>query len=368
MARQASQAKGGFFPVSLPALDAVLSRITIPADSLGKYYFCDPCMGQAEALAHIAAHYSANPKRVFGCELESSRMLDAQRRLPDCHLVGPANYLACEISPASFSMIWLNPPFDDEIGGGGRVEHDFLRHATRTLVTGGIMAFCCPEDTAKRYDTVRHFLTFYDNVSMIPFQPEHRKFREVVVIGQKVDEFASKSRYVGYDCKYSYEPLTYILPTGYYPFKFTKTELAEDELLAALALSPLNRLIESRPVRDLPSPPLALGKGHIALLLASGHLDGVVSPPDEPPHLVRGTARKIEYVKSIESEVDEEKGTDKTVVVKSERIVLTIRTLDGLGVIRTFADKPIDAVKQQSDTEQPCEDEQVKCSTRRRRR
>ena len=114
-----------------------------------------------------------------------------------------------------------------------------------------------------------------------------------------------------------------------------KIQLTDDELEAAFAQSPLNELLKPPVVGKIDSPPLELSTGHLALLLASGHLDGLVQPPGEPPHVVRGTARKAEYVKETERTV--EKGGDvsnKTVV--GEKIELIIRAVDATGVIKTF--------------------------------
>ena len=350
MARQKAQQVGGFFPIAIPALQEILDRIEPPSDNQ-KFYVCDPCCGEAEALAAISAHFHCDPRRVFGVELEPNRHAAAQLRLPTCQILGPANFLSCEISDHSFSFMWLNPPFDNEIGGGGRIEHDFLKHATRTLVAGGIMALCCPEPVALRWDVNAHFATFYEKISMVPLLAEHRHFNEVVVIARKVEDTISKSRYSNREVEYESRPLTYAMPRGYYPFKFQKSELLPEELAEAMKYSPLSRLIQSTPVPPLPSPPMSLGKGHVALLLASGNLDGMVYPPNEKPHLVRGTAKKLEYISSIEDESDEETGKEKTVVTKSERITLTIRTLSDTGLIQTFLDKPIDAVQQEKPDE-----------------
>jgi hypothetical protein len=38
----------------------------------------------------------------------------------------------------------LNPPFDDEFGGGGREEVKFVRQAMDLLVPAGILVLVCP--------------------------------------------------------------------------------------------------------------------------------------------------------------------------------------------------------------------------------
>ena len=47
------------------------------------------------------------------------------------------------------------------------------------------------------------------------------------------------------------------------------------------------------------------GIGHRAMLLASGHIDGLISPADEPPHVIRGTAAKDSYVASSDTNEDD---------------------------------------------------------------
>lgn len=131
-------------------------------------------------------------------------------------------------------------------------------------------------------------------------------------------------------------PGTYAIPSGPRPCRFEKLELTQAELVCALESSRLRRLLQPPDDPPLPQPPLALGTGHIALLLAAGHLDGVVQPDDEPPHVVRGTARKVSYVSQVE-ELDNTDGSTTTKTTLNEKIVLTVRAVGADGTIRTFS-------------------------------
>jgi len=44
-------------------------------------------------------------------------------------LLGPCSFEATRITRHSFSLVYLNPPFDDEFGGGGRAETRFVGQA-----------------------------------------------------------------------------------------------------------------------------------------------------------------------------------------------------------------------------------------------
>jgi hypothetical protein len=91
----------------------------------------------------------------------------------------------------------------------------------------------------------------------------------------------------------------------------------------------------------LPSPPLPLGTGHIALLLASGHLNGLVEPEAKPAHVVRGTCQKRSFVSEV-SDVENDDGSTTTRTIISERIDLVIRTVDRSGRIRTLSEGETD--------------------------
>ncbi len=74
------------------------------------------------------------------------------------------------------------------------------------------------------------------------------------------------------------------------------------------------------------------GIGHRAMLLASGHIDGLICPTDEPPHVIRGTAAKDSYVASCDTNEDNN-GNVTTRTVISEKPRLVIRVLDAQGNI-----------------------------------
>lgn len=106
------------------------------------------------------------------------------------------------------------------------------------------------------------------------------------------------------------------------------------DLQSALAASPLNAMLQPRPAAERPRPPLALGPGHLALLLAAGQLNGVVRGPDGSPHVVRGTATKVEELVSEETEQE-----GKSLVTRrkfTERIKLTVRCVLPDGKIVTL--------------------------------
>jgi hypothetical protein len=187
-------------------------------------------------------------------------------------------------------------------------------------------------------DARRHFNTYCENCTIVPFPEDHRPFNEVIVFGHKrmraqVDPWGSS--HIRWESVQAPQNFIYHIPPGAGPRTFQKVEPTEPELQRMLANSPLRSHLSAPADVPLPSPPLALGIGHVALLLASGHLDGVVHPDGQPPHVVRGTARKREFISDVTETVNED-GSTTTKTTISERIDLVVRTIDLTGKLRTF--------------------------------
>lgn len=332
--RLAGIVKGGYYPCPPEAVRGVGRLLSFSEGAL-----LDPCAGEGEALAVLAGTIGCPWNRTFGIELERERSQRAQQRLPESPLVGPASFFDMRITRQAFSLLWLNPPFDTNVQGT-RVEYDFLAHASDLLVPGGVLALIVPETVVERWylPIPRYLVEHFEHLAWLTFPAEQRKFREVAVLGTKrrrsvpFDAAVWPKVHTGplLDC-----PLRWVCPVAPGPKLFEKGGYTDDELREVLADSPLWRLTQPPPVRPPASPPLPLSKGHIALLLASGQLDGVVSPPGEAPHVVRGTAIKVAAVPEVVEETLPD-GAVKTTTTIRERIQLVVRAVESDGVIHTF--------------------------------
>jgi hypothetical protein len=274
----------------------------------------------------------------FAIELDDSRAETCRATLPDVKILAPASFFGCRASFNSFSFIFLNPPFDDSYGHH-RVEDQFLLTATDWLMSGGVMALVCPEDVIDEYSSARrHFAIYYENCMIVPFPEGHRPYNEVVVFGHKRARLRADQRGgSSWEAVQAPPGFLYHVPAGPGPRIFQKVEPTEPELQRMLTQSPLRSHLTAPQSAPLPSPPLALGTGHVALLLASGHLDGLVHPPGQAPHVVRGTSRKREFISDVtDTENPDGSTTRKTII--SERIELMVRTVDLTGEIQTFMD------------------------------
>lgn len=335
--RLAAQVRGGFYPAHEKAVAHAATFLQTPLNE--PFTMLDPCAGEGAALRQLGELLRCPPAMTYAIELDDDRAATLRASMPDAHVLAPADFFGCRASFGSFSFVWLNPPFDYSYGGR-RVEEQFLWRATDWLMPGGVMALVCPEDVVEEYSGARQHITrHYEHISIVPFPDDYRPYREVIVFGLKrpnpeADRGDSLTSWGTTEAPASFR---YHIPAGTGPRRFEKIEPTEPELQRMLAGSPLRSYLNSPSEPSVPSPPLPLGIGHVALLLASGHLDGVVQPEGKLPHVVRGTSRKHSFVSDV-TDTENDDGSTTTRTTVSERIDLVIRTVDCSGHIRTFSE------------------------------
>ena len=335
MARLMSQVKGGYYAAAPEAVAAVLERLRSPEQ--GDCLVLDPCAGEGKALRQLAAGLKAVP---YGIELSEDRAATVRESLPEGQALAPADFLRCAITYRSFSFIWCNPPYDYATGEEGRVESQFLERAVHLLADNGVLALVCPEDVANGCETVDFFQERFHEISAMPFPEEVRKYNETIILACKRKQ-PNATNCGGY-CwewleRWMQARIVYKLPPGERPRQFRKSEPTDAELARMVAQSPLRFHLQgpADKTNNRARPPMSPGIGHRAMLLASGHIDGLICPASEPPHVIRGTAAKDKYVASCDEHEDDE-GNVTTRTVISERPRLVMRVLDCEGNITTL--------------------------------
>jgi hypothetical protein len=143
--RLLGQLKFGFFPAAPAAVRALATHLSLAGDP-ARTAILDPCAGEGEALALVAAALGVDGPRVHAIELDDGRADAVRARLPGARVLGPCSFLAAAVG-RGFGLAYCNPPFDDELGGGGREELAFLSASTGVLVPGGVLALVVPRRT-----------------------------------------------------------------------------------------------------------------------------------------------------------------------------------------------------------------------------
>ena len=342
--RHAGQIKAGFYPCPPEAVEAIASYLIPPA---GDFHILDPCAGRGDAIKQFGELLRCRPENIHAVELDEGRAARLKANLPGSQVIAPASFFDTTAKHGSFAFIWCNPPYDDELGAGLRTEELFLARALKLLMPGGVLAMALPEGQAEyNYSLQRQLKTWLDRLALVPYPEAHREYDETVVFGVKRKKMVDPRGCIEYD----QDPELYQIPRSGGPGqRFFKSDLTPLEYVRLMDASPLMDHLNPPAESALARPPLAPGVGHLALLLASGYLDGIVQPADEAPHVVRGTARKEQFLKSSVKE-NLGKGKEKAKEVYSERIVLTVRAITPDGEVRTFTDKPLDEEEQDDDS------------------
>lgn len=356
MARLASQIKMGFYPTPDKVIEQIRELIEFTEGSR----CIDTCCGEGEALEMLTKDY---PVETYGIELDKERSKRAKSRLN--------NVLNCDslyetyITNNSFDLLFLNPPYDWEVKAEEsedaiKTEKKFLQFHLRFLHSKGLLVYIIPFNSLRF--TYRLFLRLKDLRVLAFPEDEYKKFKQVVVIG-KSSSLSGPSvinanramlqniiKYV--DPETAYQSLwttETILRSDYRPFyiveknnvelkNFLSTKVDPEEVFDDVQKSSLYSDFEKQlTVKKVGSiqPLSMLRNGHLAMLLASGVMNGKLEN-EKYSLIVKGN---IESFMEQSIEVDEDDSNDsrreyitETKVYKVQVRVLNLKTLQFMNI------------------------------------
>jgi len=129
MSRPFARLKLGYYP--LPTEEARNIHSVLVASA--PYCAIDPCAGDGSALLEITNGTGAH---LAAIEVDADRAVAAaQRGIPTVH----GSAFECKVQSESCSLLYLNPPYDTELGphSNKRMEFVFLDHCYRWVRTDG---------------------------------------------------------------------------------------------------------------------------------------------------------------------------------------------------------------------------------------
>lgn len=321
--RLQARLKLGYYP--LPKSEAIRIREFL-CYSGAETCILDPCAGTGEALSRISRN--ANAKR-YAVELDSHRAREARQRMDQ---VIHGSVFDCHAPVESFSLLYLNPPYDFEIGQGhnARVERLFLEHCYRWLKPGGVLVMVVPFDQI--YDC-RGVLTphFRDKAIYRLTHAESVRYKQAVVFGvrrarqerERLTDFLSHHA----DCKlrdltrdYARIPALAAIADRVYPvpgaegarleYRGLPLDSIEDLLIKSPAWLQARRVTHAEQVQFSGCPLTPLHAGHVALCAVSGLLNGVFG---------EGMDRHVAFWEAVKvTDKTEEEGENGEIVM-SER-------------------------------------------------
>jgi len=343
--RTRAKLKLGYYPLDQTEARRIRRHLQFPEDSAS---VLDPCAGTGAALLALSEGAAAIR---YGVELDSHRADEAHDVL-DAVIQGSAFDTHARVE--SFSFVYLNPPYDFEIGEGRnrRMERLFLEHVARWVRPGGVLVMVVPYDRV--YDC-RSVLTpqFRDKAIYRLTEAAVTAYKQVVVFGVRrtrhererlndraVEQGDRKLRDL--TLHYARIPALTETPDRCYevpaspPAKLEYRGLPLDPLEDLLADSPAwrqTRRVTHAPMPEFSGRPLtSLHQGHVALLCTSGMMNGCF-----------GAGRDLhvaywESVKVVDRREEEEKGT--TVIHEKERFSQRLTLLYADGRIALLSEKP----------------------------
>jgi len=335
--RLAAQEKMGFYPTPQSVTDIICTCLKIPEEDKDKTYrLLDPCCGKDETLVRIASHLSKTgaKTRSYGIELNIKRFQQAKENLTKA-ILGDA-LLEARVSNDNFSLLLLNPPYDwtsaSDDSYNKRYEEVFLRKYLEKLQAHGVLVFIIsyPYLSQCSYFLAEHF----DNIRVFKFpEGEYERFRQIVIFGTRLEQphfHCDPCLYYLRELKEDQIPelkpncTSYTLPpvNTRRPPIFVSYRVRPEQLEAEIQKSGFNimHLIRRKDNTETIRPLMPLRKGHLALLLASGFMDGLIQKHNQKL-LIKG------YTKRIQTEVVE-KNAEETKTITTEKPVATISVLD----------------------------------------
>jgi hypothetical protein len=288
--RPHGKTKLGFFP--LPIAEAVRLKTCLVFPS--EFSALDPCVGDGVAFTHLLKGTGA---RHYGIEIDANRTEQA-RSLGIETL--QANAMDVRCASEALSLLYLNPPYDLEVGptNNQRLEFLFLEHTYRWLKPTGVLVFVIPQLQLKC--CARLLSEHFTDLAVYKLtEPASVQFKQVAVLAVRRKRhhhlrdsvFLDSARHLEISASKTDLAVLTDSPANRYevpasgPVVLTNTGLpldeVEDLLLDSAAYRQASRILlpKQRDVRGRPLTPLH--GGHVGLLCTAGMLNGVCGEGDD---------------------------------------------------------------------------------------
>jgi len=363
--RTQARLKLAYYPLATPEAMRIRRYLQFPSECAS---VIDPCAGTGSALCAVTD--GAEVKR-YGVELDAYRAEEA-RKIIDEVIQGSA--FDTHVPVESFSLLYLNPPYDFEIGEGKnqRMEKLLLEHVGRWARPGGVLVMVVPYDRIYECRTV---LTpqFRDKSIYRLTEPEALAYKQAVVFGVRRtrqererlnDHAVQQANWKLNDLTRRYEEIpplpdvpdrVYAVPASppaRIDYRGLPLDLIEDLLRASPAWRQAQRITHAPKNEFVGRPLTPLHKGHVGLLCTSGLLNGVFGEGKDL-HVANW-----ESVKVVDRTEEEGEDGESTVIREKERFSQRLTLLYADGRIALLSEKPTERApaKEPSDAERAPED------------
>jgi len=280
--RPEGRLKLGFYPLPQAEAERLRAHLFFPEE----FSAVDPCVGDGSAFAHLLNGTGAHK---YGVEIDSLRARQAAGLGIE---VTKADAFQVRCPAESVSLLYLNPPYDFEVGENGnqRQEKSFLQHTFRWLRPGGVLVFVLPQKQIGR--CARLLAEHFSDLQVFRLtHPDCVRFHQATIFARKESHrrkddaaIAEAERTLHAQAFANLPALTesanasYVVPPSP-PSKLSSTAIpldeVEDLLPSSAAYRQAARVLIHQPVTFRGQPLTPLHGGHVSLLATAGMLNGV---------------------------------------------------------------------------------------------
>jgi Uncharacterised methyltransferase family (DUF6094) len=361
-------AKNGYYPTDDETVLRILNALDVPESAEAKsLYLLDPCCGEGLALNEIKQHLSVlgadagHAVKSYGVEYDHERAHAARSWLD---VAAHCDVHDMSIKAKSFGLLFLNPPYGDmvkdkaglsevnEAGGRERLEKMFYRKTVPWLSADGVMVLIVPS-TALDTELSELIARQFTRVSV--FMAAVDQFKQCVIFGvrRKTDyldnKLAERLIAMGKASKDEPQGLPEMLPELWssepyrVPPSFSSASAAphfktvritwdgiewEASRLRKSTLWPQFDLRFAQSKSAHRRPLTELRPWHLALALAAGQIQGVVTSKNGRQLLVKGDTFKARSEKVIHEASGSKDGGVVQKRIYTDKFVPSIRAIE----------------------------------------
>lgn len=339
--RSIARQKLGYFPLAPAEAERIRRFLVFSTEDTS---VLDPCAGTGAALASITS--GANAVR-YAVELDAYRAEEAGK-IVDHTIQGNCFDIQCAVE--SFSLLFLNPPYDHEVSEGrnARMERLFLEQTYRWLKPAGVLVLVIPGNRLSECVDVLA-VHFREKAIYRLTEAESIRYSQIVLFGVRRtrrereqlkdwDVQRAKTKLMGLARNYDELQLLpdqadrqFAIPLSgpaQLVHRGLPLDALEDVLPTSVAYRQAGRILFAPEIRATGRPLTPLHGGHVGLLTTSGLLNGIFG---EGPDL---HVARWECVK-VTDRFEETDENDVTTIRERERFTqcLTLVYADGATAI-----------------------------------
>ena len=303
--RSIARQKLGYFPLSPTEAERIRRFLVFSGEETS---VLDPCAGTGAALACVTSGARATRCAI---ELDAFRAEEAAKTA-DQSVQGNCFDVHCAVE--SFSVLFLNPPYDHEVSESrnARMERLFLEHTYRWLKSTGVLVLVIPGNRLSECVDILA-VHFREKAIYRLSAPEAVRYNQIVLFGVRRtrrereqlkdwDVQRAKAKLMGFARNYDELPVLpdqadrqfAVPPSG--PAQLIHRGLPldtlEDLLPTSVAYRQAGRILFAPEIRATGRPLTPLHGGHVGLLTTSGLLNGIFGEGPEL-HVARWESVKV---------------------------------------------------------------------------